>query len=65
LPQPDLTELVGVRFEAAWERRVGTTYGDCAIHVLSRDDLIRNKRQVGRPRDRIDVEELERGTGPA
>jgi len=57
-----LTELAGVSFEEAWERRVTTTYGDSAIQVLSRTDLIRNKRKVGRPQDLIDVEELERAT---
>jgi hypothetical protein len=56
-----LTELVGVDFAEAWERRVASTYGDCKIAVLSRADLIRNKRKVGRPQDLIDVEELERG----
>lgn len=56
-----LTELLGVAFDEAWERRVSTTYGDCAIQVLSRADLIRNKRRVGRPQDLLDVEELERG----
>jgi hypothetical protein len=56
-----LTELVGVDFAAAWERRVTSTYGDCKIAVLSRADLIHNKRRVGRPQDLIDVEELERG----
>jgi hypothetical protein len=55
-----LTELVGVAFEEAWERRASTTYGDCPIQVLSRADLIRNKGAVGRPQDLIDVEELER-----
>lgn len=55
-----LTELLGVDFAEAWERRVTTTYGDCTIAVLSRADLIRNKRKVGRPQDLIDVEELER-----
>jgi hypothetical protein len=31
------------------------------VTVLSRSDLIRNKRAVGRPQDLIDVAELERG----
>lgn len=55
-----LTDLPGVDFEAAWPHSVPTTYGDCAIQVLARADLIRNKRLVGRPQDLIDVEELER-----
>ncbi|MEQ1892543.1 MAG: hypothetical protein ABL998_08390 [Planctomycetota bacterium] len=57
-----LTELQGVDFGAAWERRATTTYGDCSIPVLSRADLIQNKRAVGRPQDLIDVAELERGS---
>ena len=56
-----LTELRGVDFGAAWERRATTTYGDCSVTVLSRSDLIHNKRAVGRPQDLIDVAELERG----
>lgn len=56
-----LTELLGVDFAAAWERRATTTYGDCSIPVLSRADLIHNKRTVGRPQDLIDVAELSRG----
>lgn len=55
-----LTELAGVDFAEAWNRRATTTYGDCTIAVLARADLIRNKRKVGRPQDLIDVEELER-----
>lgn len=56
-----LTELLGVDFAAAWERRATTTYGDSSVPVLSRADLIHNKRAVGRPQDLIDVAELERG----
>ena len=60
-----LTEIEGVEFAEAWERKVEGEYGDCRIHVLSRNDLITNKRAVGRPQDLLDVEELERqgGTG--
>jgi hypothetical protein len=55
-----LTSIDGVEFDGAWERRVPTTYGGVPIHLLSVLDLLVNKRAVGRPQDRIDVENLER-----
>jgi hypothetical protein len=54
-----VTSITGVDFTPAWERRVATTYGGIAIHVLSIDDLMTNKRAVGRPQDLIDLEHLE------
>jgi len=59
-----LTSIGGVEFGPAWERRVDSEYGDCAIHVLSREDLIVNKRTVGRPQDLVDLKELEQGEKP-
>lgn len=50
----------GVEFEAAWRRCSSTTYGGVTIHVLSIEDLLTNKRAVGRPQDLLDVENLER-----
>ncbi|MGQ0613210.1 MAG: hypothetical protein ACT4PV_05675 [Planctomycetaceae bacterium] len=58
-----LTALEGLTFAGAWERRVEGRYGDCTIHVLARDDLIRNKRAVGRPQDLEDVRALGGGAG--
>lgn len=55
-----LTSIDGVRFEDAWSRRVSTTYGGVPIHVLSRTDLMTNKKTVGRPQDLLDLERLER-----
>lgn len=55
-----LTQIEAVDFSRAWTRRVKGGYGGCPIAVLSREDLIANKRAVGRPQDLIDVEELER-----
>jgi len=53
-----LTSLEGVDFEDAWPRRDTTRYGDCEIGILSKPDLIENKRRVARPQDLIDVETL-------
>ena len=54
-----LQQIDGVDFDGAWNKRVETTIdGELPVHVISRDDLIRNKLACGRPRDLLDVEEL-------
>ena len=55
-----VTSITGVDFASAWGRRVATTYNQVPIHLLSIDDLMTNKRAVGRPQDLIDLEHLER-----
>lgn len=55
-----LTSIQGVDFETAWQRRVLSTYGDAAIQLLSRADLLANKRAVGRPQDLLDIAHLEK-----
>ena len=55
-----LTAISGVNFEDAWDARVASTYDDQAIHVLSREHLIQNKRAAGRLQDLADVERLEK-----
>lgn len=54
-----LMGIQGVAFPEAWERRVAAKYADSAVAYLSKADLIRNKRAVGRPQDLEDVRELE------
>lgn len=53
-----LTSVEGLDFEAAWAARTESTYGGVPIGVLGADDLIRNKRAVGRLQDLLDVESL-------
>jgi hypothetical protein len=55
-----LTEIDGVEFEAAWPRREEYDLDGVRCHVISRDDLIANKRAAGRPQDLADVRALER-----
>lgn len=55
-----LTSVDGLDFADAWERRVLRGFGRVATPVLSIDDLILNKRKVGRPQDLLDVKNLER-----
>jgi len=53
-----LMGVSGIEFEDAWPNRVPSNYGDCPIHVISRDDLIRNKRASNRPQDLLDLQAL-------
>lgn len=55
-----LTSIDAVEFADAWPRAVTSQYGDVVIRLLSIEDLLANKRAVGRKQDAIDVENLER-----
>jgi predicted nucleotidyltransferase len=54
-----LTRLYGVEFAAAWERRVAANLDGVSIWMISREDLIANKRATGRTQDKADAEFLE------
>jgi hypothetical protein len=54
-----LTSIDGVQFEAAWARRVTVDLDGLPVPVLSRVDLITNKRASGRPKDLADLAWLE------
>jgi hypothetical protein len=53
-----LTSIPAVRFSTAWKNRARATYGAQPIHVISRKDLMRNKRAAGRPQDLLDLEAM-------
>ena len=56
-----LSHSTGVEFLAdAWSRRVAARMGDVEVSMLSREDLIANKRATGRTQDIADAEFLER-----
>lgn len=55
-----LTSITGVDFQQAWEHRVTADLDGRAIPILGKDELIVNKKAVGRLRDLADVEDLER-----
>ena len=55
-----LTKLYGVDFSDAWGRRVAARLDDAQVWIISREDLIKNKRETGRSQDLADVEFLER-----
>jgi hypothetical protein len=54
-----ITRIKAVDFDDAWQTRQQCTYGGVAISLLGYDELLKNKRAVGRLQDQIDVEKLE------
>ena len=54
-----LTSIKGLSFNEAWQSRVEDSYGEARVSYLGMDDLIRNKKAVGRLQDQADVEILE------
>lgn len=54
-----LTQIPGVEFEPAWQRRSSVTLDGVSVPLIGRDDLIANERAVGRLQDLADVEALE------
>src|SRR3990172_1704524 len=54
-----LTQISGVSFDEAWERRVGAQFGDHRCFVIGAQDMLRNTRAAGRPKDLADASALE------
>ncbi len=54
-----ITAIDGVDFVAAWESRITVRLGETLVPILSRQDLIANKRASGRLQDLADLERLE------
>lgn len=49
------TQIDGVAFESAWPHRTPSTFGDQAIWIIGRADLLKNKAEAGRPQDLLDL----------
>lgn len=54
-----ITEVTGLSFPECWRRRADFLHGGIPVHVLDKQDLIANKKAVGRAQDLLDVEKLE------
>lgn len=54
-----LTSIDGVDFGHAWPNRFESQFGDVPALVLSKPDLIKNKRAAGRLQDLADADALE------
>ena len=57
-----ITAISGVTFDDAYQQCQVVEIEGLLIPILSRSDLIRNKRATGRERDRLDADRLERGS---
>ena len=53
-----LTSLTGVSWEQARSGRVEGEFGDLSVHYIGRNDLIANKRSLGRKKDLAELEAL-------
>ncbi len=53
-----LTSIGAMPFDQVWRNRVDVEIDGVIVHFISRQDLIENKRQVGRLIDLADVEQL-------
>jgi len=56
-----LTSITGVPWQQAWVNRVTGWYGGLPVFFIGKDDLIANKRALGRHRDLADIEALGAG----
>jgi len=54
-----LTSIDGAEFPEAWSARLEVVLEGLRVPILGREDLIRNKRAVGRPQDLADAQRLE------
>jgi hypothetical protein len=54
-----VTSITGVEFADAWRNRHETQLDGMNVAVLSRDDLLKNKRATGRTKDLLDAAWLE------
>lgn len=55
-----LTAVDGLQVQPSWEQRCRARFADVEVAYLSREDIITNKRTVGRPQDLEDAKSLER-----
>jgi hypothetical protein len=55
-----LTGIDGVEFDEAWQKKVSISISEMEIHVLSIEDLLKNKLATHRDKDRGDIAWLQK-----
>ena len=55
-----VTSIDGVNFKEAWNNRTSGRYGNLNVNFISKSDLIKNKKAMGRAQDIADVEKLKK-----
>jgi len=58
-----LTEITGVKFADAWTKKVASTFFRVPVHFISFDDLVANKRALGRSSDLQDLKQTPKKSG--
>ena len=53
-----MTTIDGISYDSSFSNSVETDYGDITVKMISKDDLIKNKRAIGRHKDFADIEAL-------
>ena len=53
-----MTSVTGLSFNEAWDDRAPGDLDGLPVNFIGRSSLLRNKDATGRPKDRIDAEEL-------
>ncbi len=56
-----ISEIDGVEFDDAWQKKVRGNYGKVEVNFISRIDLLKNKKSTSRLQDKTDVEKLSEG----
>ncbi len=54
-----LTSISGVEFDPCYARRIKASIDGISVTVISKEDLLANKRSTGRAKDAADVEQLQ------
>ena len=55
-----LMSIPGVSAKSAWGNRQKSRYGKANVFILSKEELVSAKKEVGRPEDLMDLRKLER-----
>lgn len=50
-----MTRISGVSFDEAWKNKVAVAIGDLEVFVLSKSDLLANKKAADRDKDSGDI----------
>jgi hypothetical protein len=59
-----LTEITAVEFSDAWQKKVAGSFFAVPVHFISLDDLLTNKRALGRDSDLTDLKRTSNATKP-
>ena len=51
--------ISGVSFDEVWNNKKPDKYGDIDIYYIGFEQLIKNKKASGRPKDLVDINELQ------